>query len=638
MRSVLALVVSMVLVTVLAQACSADNPGAGSGQSGGAGSAGGAVRDAKPAGNPDQTAFRLGAHNWASSISNNPYAATPTPYLGFTILGLGIISASPRPGANPYYPEMAESWKLDKHAVTFKLRDPAKWQDGKPFTSKDVVTSLLIAGLNYNSVWAGITSVETPDEHTVTVKLQDWVVPENALEKLLKVSMVSDAQFGQFVPSDGFDSQLRSYWKLYNILKPTAQSIDKAANSAAGKKIAAASGKLVKFSPKTLIGSGPYTIKSANVSGVLYEKWSGFWDAKKISAPYFQIYPMSTATEFGAVLGGSIDQQTDSAFNNQQADRLNKSGVAHYGVIPTPVQQMSLILNFSHYPFNLLEVRQAIAHVIDRKDLSKRDMGGGTLVQSPPVEYPDGINYQHAKDYITKKQFAKLNPYEHDEKKAASLLTKAGFTKKNGKWFTPKGEQFKFTLAEPAGQSQYEQDGLIIAGYLKKFGIDVEVQNVESGTWGVKAQGGDFDATQDFMDWGQARTPMADFAAGFGQATSPSWNYPISHSGKGPCKCGIGIGPEADVPGIGTVNIAAELNREVQQEPPETWAKYTWAWAQWVNRELPIIGLYDNAFHTIYGTSRYTKFPPQSEKWMWTVLTGGNEQIIWMQEGYLQLK
>jgi peptide/nickel transport system substrate-binding protein len=130
---------------------------------------------------------------------------------------------------------------------------------------------------------------------------------------------------------------------------------------------------------------------------------------------------------------------------------------------------------------------------------------------------------------------------------------------------------------------------------------------------------------------------MADFAATFGQPSAPSWNYPISYSGKGPCKCAIGIGPEADVPGLGHVNIASELNREVNQAPPQTWAKYTWAWAQWVNQELPILPLYNNAFHTIYQTNRYTKFPPQSEKWLWTVLSGADETVVWMQNGYLKL-
>lgn len=591
--------------------------------------------------NPSQTAFRVGALNWASSIANNPYAATPTPDIaGYTLLTLAAISTWDRPGPNPYYPEIAESWTLGKHVVTFHLRPSAKWQDGKPLTSKDVVTSLLVAGADYNPVWAGITSIETPDEHTVTVNLQDWVVPQNALERMLKVVIVSDSQFGQFVAKSGFDATLKSYWKTYNILHPTAGSIAKAAATPAGKALAAASGKLTKFNPKNLNGNGPYTLKSANVSGILYQKWDGFWDAKKITAPYIQLYPMSSATEYGAIIGGTIDEEFDSQYNSPQVARMRATGTAHYGVIPSPVQQLSLIFNFSHYPFNLLAVRQAFAHIIDRKDLVRRGSGGTVVQNSTPVETPDGINFAHAEQYLTKAQFAKLNHYPHDLDKAASLLQGAGFTKKDGKWYTPKGDPFKFTLTEPASYAQFTEDGQIIAGYLKDFGIDVQVEQVDQGTWSVKSQSGDYAVTQNFMDWGGSRSPITDFAAGFGQPAPPSWNYPISYSGNGPCNCGIGIGPEADVPGLGHVTIAAALNHEVQEAPPETWAKYTWAWAQWVNQNLPILGLYDNAFHTIYQTNRYTDFPPQSKKWLWTEVTPGipGQPVLWMQNGYLKLK
>lgn len=617
LRSFAAVLISLLLVGVLGSACT------------------GSPSDSK---SPNQTAYRIGSLNWASSISNNPYAASPTPYLNLILLNLAVTSAWGRPGDNPYYPEMAESWKVDKNAITFNLRQAAKWQDGKPFTSKDVVTSLLVAGANYNSVWAGISSVEAPDDHTVKVNLQSWVVPDNQLESLLKISIVSDAQFGEFIPSSGFDKTLKSYWDIYNILKPTAASIKNASDSPAGKTMADASAKVAKFNPDTLIGNGPYTIKSANVSGVLYEKWDGFWDADKITAPFIQVTPMNSATEFAAIMGGTIDQESDSLFTNPQADQMNATGYAHYGVIPSPVQQMSLIFNFSHYPFNLLPVRQAFAHIIDRKDLSIRGSGGGTRIQSPPVDTPDGINYSHAEQYITKEQFAQLNHYPIDLGKAASLLTGAGFTKKNGKWYTPKGGLFKFTISEPGGIAQYVQDGLVLAGYLKNFGFDVTVENVDQGTWGAKMLAGDFDLTQNFMDWGQKRNPMADFAAGFGELSPPSYNYPISYSGSGPCTCAIGIGPDANVPGLGKVNIAAELNREVQQAPPETWAKYTWAWAQWINQNLPILGLYDNAFHTIYQTQRYDNFPAQSEKWLWTPLSGANYVVLWMQNGYIKLK
>jgi peptide/nickel transport system substrate-binding protein len=625
LRSGLALMVTLLLVGAAAQACTAggsDSNGPGGSKLGGAG-------------NTAATAYRIGARAWGSSIANNPYAPTPTPHYNLSLLSLGVVSDWNRPGSNPYYPELAKSWTLGKHSISFDLRTDAQWQDGKPFTSKDVLTAIRAAGADYNSVWAAITKISAPDDHSVTVDLQRWAVPQNALLHLLQIVIVPDSQYGSLIPSSGFDQTLISYWRTYNILHPTAASISKAGNSPEGKSIAAAAAKLVKFNPDPMIGTGPYRLKSANVSGVLYQKWDGFWDAKKITAPAVQLYPMDSSTEYGAIIGGTIEQELDSQFSDPQVTRMNATGVAHYGVIPSPVQQESLVFNFNHYPFNLRAARQALAYVIDRHDLVKRDMGGD-LVQDPAEETPDGINYFLAKQYLSQDQFATLNHYPHDLAKAAAVLQRAGFSKRDGRWFTPKGTPFSFTISEPNGLSQFVQDGLIIAGYLKSFGIDAKVEDVDAATYTTKQQAGDFAVSEWYMDWGQG-PPMADFAATFGQPSAPSWNYPISYSGKGPCKCAIGIGPEADVPGLGHVNIASELNREVNQAPPQTWAKYTWAWAQWVNQELPILPLYNNAFHTIYQTNRYTNFPPQSEKWLWTVLSGADETVVWMQNGYLKL-
>ncbi|QDP97214.1 hypothetical protein FOE78_15905 [Microlunatus elymi] len=587
--------------------------------------------------NPSSTAFRWGTRAWASSIANNPYAPNPTPEYNLSLLSLGVVSDWNRPGKNPYFPELAQSWDVGKHAITFHLRPDAKWQDGTPLTSKDVITSFRAAGADYNSVWAAITSVSAPDQHTVTVNLQPWEVPQNALLHLLQIVIVPNSQYASLLPSSNFDQTLINYWKTYKILQPTAASIAAAGNSPAGKVLAKVSPQLVKFNPKTMLGAGPYTLKSANVSGILYQKWNGFFDAAKITAPYVQIYPMNTVTEFGALSSGSIELETDNQFTDPQAVKLNAQGSnAHYVFIPSPVQQVSLVFSFDHYPFNLLAVRQALAYLINRDDLVKRDMGG-TLVQNPAAATPDGINDFLAKQYLTPAQFAKLNHYPHDTAKATSLLKGAGFTLRNGKWYTPKGQPFSFTISEAAGIPYFDEDGLIIAGYLKAFGMDVKVEDVDPGTYPTKQEAGDFAVSQWWMDWGQG-PPMADFAATFGLPATPSWNYPIAYSGSGPCNCGIGIGPDANVPGLGHVNIASELNREVNEATPNTWAKYTWAWAQWVNQNLPILPLYNNAFHESYSTVRYTDFPPDSAKWLWTGLTGAAQPVEWMQAGYLKLK
>jgi peptide/nickel transport system substrate-binding protein len=73
-------------------------------------------------------------------------------------------------------PLLAESWQqsADAKALTFHLRKGVNWQDGKPFTSKDVAfTFQAIRDTTAPTVWKGyfatVDKIETPDAATVIV-------------------------------------------------------------------------------------------------------------------------------------------------------------------------------------------------------------------------------------------------------------------------------------------------------------------------------------------------------------------------------------------------------------------------------------------------------------------------------------
>jgi peptide/nickel transport system substrate-binding protein len=88
-------------------------------------------------------------------------------------------------------PRLAESWEIspDGKTVTFQLRKDVKWQDGKPFTSKDVAfTFKVIRESKRETVWRAhmesIDTVDTPDDHTAVIRyrkpygpaLSSWTV------------------------------------------------------------------------------------------------------------------------------------------------------------------------------------------------------------------------------------------------------------------------------------------------------------------------------------------------------------------------------------------------------------------------------------------------------------------------------
>jgi len=72
-------------------------------------------------------------------------------------------------------PGIAQSWEVseDGKTVTFDLIRGAKWSDGEPITSADVKWSLETLGehgLLFSAYTGNVTSIQTPDDHTVIIR------------------------------------------------------------------------------------------------------------------------------------------------------------------------------------------------------------------------------------------------------------------------------------------------------------------------------------------------------------------------------------------------------------------------------------------------------------------------------------
>jgi len=72
-------------------------------------------------------------------------------------------------------PYLAKSWEMaaDGRSLTLKLVEGATFHDGKPITSEDVAFSVMTVKKYhpFQQMFAPVSSVETPDAHTVVIRL-----------------------------------------------------------------------------------------------------------------------------------------------------------------------------------------------------------------------------------------------------------------------------------------------------------------------------------------------------------------------------------------------------------------------------------------------------------------------------------
>lgn len=325
-------------------------------------------------------------------------------------------------------PCLAESWQLapDNVTYTFKLRQGARFHDGTPFASEQVKFSFerAVAPDSTNAqrqLFAPIAEIATPDPATVVIRLKQ--------------------------PTALF---------LYGLAWGDAVIVAPA--SAAGNKT----------SP---VGTGPFKFVRWNRGDRLeLERFDGYWGEKPALAKATFRFIADPQAQVASLLAGDVDAQTNLAAPEAVAQlKANPKLKVTFGKTEGEV---ILGINNAKPPFNDLRVRQAIAHVLDRKTVVLGvygfdvDLIGSHFSPLHPA-YTD----------LT-------NTYPVDIPKAKALLAQAGF---------PNGFNCTLKLPPPA---YARRSGEIVAALLQQIGINAAIEPLEFPQWLERVfRGKDFDLT-----------------------------------------------------------------------------------------------------------------------------------------------
>ncbi len=228
--------------------------------------------------------------------------------------------------AGKIVPCLAESWEVAADNVTyrFKLRTNATFHDGTPFTSELVKFSFerAVAPDSTNAqrqLFAPIAAIETPDPVTVVITLKQ--------------------------PTANFLYGLA--WGDAVIVAPAS-----AANN--------------KTSP---VGTGPFKFVRWNRGDRLeLARNDAYWGAKPALAKATFRFISDPAAQVASLRAADVDAQTNLAAPEAVAQlRADPKLKVAFGKTEGEV---ILATNNAKPPFNDLRVRQAIAHVLDRKTIA----------------------------------------------------------------------------------------------------------------------------------------------------------------------------------------------------------------------------------------------------------------------------
>jgi peptide/nickel transport system substrate-binding protein len=332
------------------------------------------------------------------------------------IVYANIFEGLTRIGSNgAVQPALAESWSLsdDGLTYTFKLHDGIKFHDGTGLDAGDVVFTLDRARADDSTnaqkgLFSAIESVEAVDDLTVRVTLSR---PQ-----------------GSFLYNMG--------WGDAVIVAPESADTNK----------------------ENPVGTGPFKFDNwAKGSSATIVRNPDYWgEPVALDTATFR-FIADPAAATAALLAGDV--QAFPNFPAPEAVPQFEADPRFAVVIGSTEGETILATNNGKEPFDKLEVRQAIAHALDRQAIIDGAMFGlGT---------PIGSHFApHHPAYV---ELVETYPYNPEESKR--LLAEAGY---------PDG--FKATLKLPP-PSYARRGGEIVAAQLREVGIDLEIIPVEWAQW-----------------------------------------------------------------------------------------------------------------------------------------------------------
>ena len=332
-------------------------------------------------------------------------------------------------------PNLAESWEVGDggRTYTFKLRKGVLWHDGQPFTSADVKFTAEEVWKKLHSRNRGalrnLTVVETPDANTAIFKFS---APYGGL--LASLGHYDGNVLPKHIYGDGTD------------ITKHPRNLDRP------------------------IGTGPFKwVEHIKGDRITVERNPDYW-RKAQGQPFldkivFKMIPDATARGL-AIEAGDVDFLPTAALPPlTEVQRLrNSSGVTVQDYKTARISQgQTIMFNLRRPEVGKLEVRQAIAHLIDKKVLVDRIMLGYAVPMDGPLSDPWYDPNASMK-------------YDLSVAKAEELLNKAGFPKKAD------GTRFKLVISLESTRFSTPRTAEVIKESLKQVGIDVEIKGEEAAT------------------------------------------------------------------------------------------------------------------------------------------------------------
>jgi peptide/nickel transport system substrate-binding protein len=356
------------------------------------------------------------------------------------------------PGKNGEIPYLATNYAYNStnDGLTINLRQGVTWSDGEPFTANDIVFTIKMLvdnapKLNFSTdMKQWIKDVTAPDEHTVTMQL----TAPNPRFMFQYFQWFLDHGF-PFVPEHIFKGQDPQSFTYLDLAK----------------------GWPVTTGPWKLIYSSP--------DQKIWERREDWWGAKTGFHPLPAMERVLVLPRFEdpklaqLLVSNQVDathqlQPTDATVVLKQNPKIivRTADQSHpWGWIASWPQYIGF--NDSEPPFDDPQLRWAVNHAIDRKQLVDVGFQGDNEIATLPLETNAALDpyFKSVSDILQKYPIDDL-----DLNKTAQIMQSKGYAKDQGGFWAKDGKRLSLLILTQAGF--FDNYTPIVVTQLRKAGFD----------------------------------------------------------------------------------------------------------------------------------------------------------------------
>jgi peptide/nickel transport system substrate-binding protein len=384
---------------------------------------------------------------------------------------------------NTYEPLLAESWGFteDNAAYEITLQDGLTWSNDSAITADDIVTTYALGRLVGWTQFSYIDEVEKVDD--LTVRFHFSGEPSLLAEQLLlREPIVANDTYGEYAEQALalFETDATNESEEWTTLLDDLRA----------------------YRPEEYIASGPYTYSLEDVGDSFMTL---HWQPNSIFSDTVQfgelkLWAGETVSTTPLVLSGEIAHAT-----NVYPPATVESFVAQGLEIVTIPRGYgpAMLFNYNVAPWNIPEVRQAAALVIDRDQNAFLTNGlGGT-----GTVYMAGILDGNVESLLNQDVIDQLDRYAYDPERAAGLLESVGYTQNaDGIWADADGNTLSGEWIFPSDFVDFSAATQDAVAQLNAFGFDIEARALPSAEVPPLIREGSFELS--IWSWGAA-SPFA---------------------------------------------------------------------------------------------------------------------------------